>query len=269
MKPRLRNGQPVGQYIPRSPANINGAVYFCWCDLCAIGGAPFTKLDGSVVVGRQFYNRYDIQEHTRELKQAVESDPSAVYPLPNILSPNIGAALPALPPAAISAPVSAPLPPGNSNKDRDSPQQPQSQPTHSLEYEWQSLRIMEAHLAELKTNPLRYWNPADTQFLGDIDQSLPETIDFRTLVSDHPSNSLIIGHAEWLQRAGASLGQLSSCKSLSIQFRLKHELITRQLEQQVKATEAALREEWEKQRELRRNNQERVSATGADVLFPL
>lgn len=272
MKPRLRNGQPVGQYVPRSPADINGPIYLCWCDSCATGGTPLLKLDGSIALGRYFYSEYEIGEHRSEnriLEQQADKAVDTVAPnSPSLSLLNNTLVQPVFtPPAPVSTSVSLPIAQEHSSTLPDPTQQPQIPETDlSLQYEWNSLYSIEHHLTDLDKNYLRYWNPTDIQFQGNVLHPYPENTELGSLVSDHRSNSLFTGHAEWLHRAGISLAQLSSCKPLSAHFSAKHEVVKRHLDREVAATRAMLRKEWEKQRGLFVNKQERVNATGA---YPL
>lgn len=233
---------------------------------------PLARPDGSIAFGQYFYSEYAIQEHlaeTRLLEQHnVEPDQSessyTVDLFPEMRSTNpVRAVLPT--PVVASPPVFLPRPERNVDEVAESlsNEQPQFTPDNSnLEYEWHTLINIDAHLTNLDHNPLRFWNPTEIQFRDGVMQPLPDSLDLSSVVSDHPSNSPFIGHAEWLHRAHISLYELLPCKPLSVHFSSKHEVVRRHLERVVEATRATLQKEWEKQRELSINNQERVTATG-------
>lgn len=279
MRPRLRHGKPLGQYLHRSSSNIDGPIYACWCNSCAKGSVPLVRPDGSIGFGQHFYSEYAIQEHLAETRlseqQNAKYDPPegshTVSPSPELLSPSANpawAVLP-IPDVVVSPSISSPLPQKNVDEavNSFSNQQPQSAPEESnLKYEWHSLMNIDAHLTNLDDNPLRFWNPTDIQFRDGVMQAFPaDAVDLSSLVSDHSSNSPFIGHAEWLHRAHISLCELHPCGSLSVRFSLKHKVVKHHLERVVEATRAALQKEWEKQCKLSNSSQERVDATGMYV----
>ncbi|KAJ3740101.1 hypothetical protein DFH05DRAFT_1463269 [Lentinula detonsa] len=142
-----------------------------------------------------------------------------------------------LPPSALASSVPIPETP----KIPSSPTPVTPAPvSSSLDYEWSSLLRVKNHLDALVQNPLRFWNPAEIDFVDELPVQALEVHELSDLVTQNSSNSNFIGHVEWLQSAETMLYSLASCKGLSHSFAVQHELMKRGLQSESKAVRILL-----------------------------
>ncbi|KAF8828950.1 hypothetical protein HHX47_DHR3000942 [Lentinula edodes] len=281
MKPLLKNGVPVGQRIKREPHDVHSPIFLCWCDHCATQGGIIVTPEGQSLQGQSFYSDAALKEHLaymRKVERTFGRHDNPPLPLdvspPFTVEPSSESLGIPIPPQ-IAASVSYPLPLSLAIKTDGSdvasqtssyslgpePSLPQTmrQPL-SLEYEWMRLETIARQLQSLEADALRHWNPAEIDFKEGLNES--DFVDYpslSSLVSGHGTNTLFLGHLEWMRDSRRALEKIHDAARLSSRFSCKHTVVSRCLAEAEATTRTKLLAEWI----LRRNSlmQERVHST--------
>ncbi|KAJ3906873.1 hypothetical protein F5879DRAFT_920267 [Lentinula edodes] len=234
-----------GQYIPRRREELNSAIYICWCAHCASLGTLVVKPDGKTLSGRYFYNEYDIREHrsnsrASSWKDGALEDSNATSIQSKAVSfaaqagrSPLGINLPNDVSPMVSRPISqSSLDRVKDNFDSDFDLVPKptieaNVPKRAMttEYEWQFLEKIQLHLANLKENPLRFWNPAEIQFRKDLGE-YPDNSDLTFPLDRDSRNSVFMGHVEWLRESQRFLERTMSMRKVSHAFSCKHKVVS-------------------------------------------
>lgn len=267
MKPFLKNGVPVGQHISRKSDDISSPVFLCWCDFCASVGTVIWTPDGQSHLGQSFNSERAAREHLAMMRSAARAFALRdVEPTP--MAELVGFSTPPQVASSVSYPLhlnsEAGFAPGEDHPSEVGATSLTSElQRHELQCEWRELEAISSRLQSIKSEPLRFWNPAEVNFKSDLNEAdFDRSVSLFSVASSITANSLLLGHIDWLQDTRATLHRFERIAQLSNRFSCKLKVVSRCLEEVESLTRANLRAEWIQRQ---RNPQERIQITGKEA----